>query len=404
MSGRGTLLDPGRLGELRALLPQVGADAWLLYDFRDQNPLAHALLGLEKTTRRAFALFPREGEPRLLHHAIEASAWRGWPWETRRYSGWRELATELKELLEGVDTVAMEVSPGDQVPTLDRVPMGVAELVRETGVRIVSSGDLVSHFHSRWSDRGLELHWTAARTVREVAHGAFARAAEAVGAGDPVSEGHLMDWIRERLRDEGLRDQEDCIVAVGRNAADPHYHPGGGREGPAGALLGPDSLVLIDLWGRHPDEGVAADQTWMGFLGTDPPPRAVEVWEVVRDARDRALDFLVERGERGEEVRGWEVDQVARDVMEERGFLRYFVHRLGHSIDSELHGSGPNLDHLETRDERRLLPGVGFSVEPGIYVPGEIGVRSEVNVYWGEDGPRVTTPDPQRDLLLFPPR
>jgi Xaa-Pro dipeptidase len=397
VTGPAPLMDRGRLDEIRRLLPEVGADAWLLYDFRDQNPLAHSLLGLGKTTRRAFALFPLEGEPRLLHHAIESSAWRGWPWERRSYSGWRELAVALASLLEGTGTVAMESSPMGQVPTVDRVPMGVVEMVREAGATVVSSGDLVSHFHSRWTPRGLELHRKASEVVRETAHAAFARAAEAAHGGDPVREGALMEWIRDRLRAGGLTDQEDCIVAVETNAADPHYHPAGN-----GSLLVPDSLVLIDLWGRHPDEGIAADQTWMAFLGEAPSGRMVEVWEVVRDARDRALDFLFERGRTGVAVRGWEADQVARDLMAERGFEEYFVHRLGHSIDRELHGSGPNLDHLETRDERLLLPGVGFSVEPGVYIPGEIGVRSEVNVHWSESGPEVTTPEPQRDLLLFP--
>jgi Xaa-Pro dipeptidase len=398
VSAPGPLLDPARLPEVSRLLGEVGADGWLLYDFRDQNPLAHSLLGLEKTTRRAFALFPRDGPPRLLHHAIEASAWRRWPWHRRTYAGWRELGEELKRLLAGVETVAMEISPGDAVPTVDRVPAGIAELVAAAGARAVSSGDLVSHFHSRWSARGLELHRTAAGVVRDTAHAAFQRAAAAAGAGDPLAEGELMGWIRERLREGGLTDQEDCIVAVGANAADPHYHPDG-----VGSTLDADALVLIDLWGRHPGEGVPADQTWMGYLGETPPARTLEVWEVVRDARDLALRFMAERGERGEAARGWEVDHVARRFVEEKGFGRYFVHRLGHSLDHQLHGSGPNLDHLETRDERRLLPGVGFSVEPGIYIPGRIGVRSEVNVHWGEDGPEVTTPEPQRDLLVFPP-
>jgi Xaa-Pro dipeptidase len=394
---RGALLDPEGLTDLARLLDEAEADGWLLYDFRDQNPIAHGLLGLGKTTRRAFALFPREGEPRLLHHAIEGSAWRHWPWERSTYRDWRGLSDHLGELLRGMETVAMEHSPGSAVPTVDRVPGGVLELVRATGVGVVSSGDLVTACHSRWSAEGLELHRWAAGIVRDTAMGAFERAAEAVRRGAPVGERALMDWIAETLRSRGLTEQVGCIVAVGRRAADPHYEPSG-----AGELLTADSLVLIDLWGASPGEGIPADQTWMGVLGDRATDRMHEVWGAARDARDRALGFLEERATEGSEVRGWEVDEAARELLRDRGFERWFVHRLGHSIDSDLHGSGPDLDHLESRDERRLIPGVGFSVEPGIYIPGEIGVRTEVNVYWGPDGPEVTTPDPQAELLFFP--
>jgi Xaa-Pro dipeptidase len=190
-------------------------------------------------------------------------------------------------------------------------------------------------------------------------------------------------------------DQTDCIVAVGRTAADPHYMPAG-----PGEPLARGELVLIDLWGAF-QGSVPADQTWMGYLGTEIDSRTREVWEAVRDARDAALDFLRERFEAGEEVRGFEVDRVARDLISRRGYGERFVHRTGHSIDTELHGTGPNLDDLETRDDRLLVSGVGFSVEPGIYVPGEIGVRSEVNVHWGEDGPEVTPSAVQRDVFLL---
>lgn len=397
MSAQPPLLDPDRLAELPELLATAGADAWLLYDFRDHNPLAHRLLGLGKTTRRAFALFPAEGEPRLLHHGIEASAWRAWPWSTRSYRSWQELASELEDLLEGVETVAMEHSPGSRVPTVDRVPGGTLELVREAGCRVVSSGDLVTAFHSRWSSQGLELHRRAARIVRDTAMGAFQRAAEAIREGRPMSERVVMDWIEGRLSEAGVSEQVGCIVAVGHTASDPHYEPDG-----AGEPLNEGSLVLIDLWGAFPDGGIPADQTWMGVLGDEAPARALQVWEAVRTARDRALAFLDQRATAGEAVEGWEVDRVARRALSEEGLARWFSHRLGHSIDTDLHGSGPDLDHLETRDERRLLPGVGFSVEPGVYIPGEIGVRSEVNVYWDLNGPEVTTPDPQSRLLYVP--
>lgn len=391
------LLDARAPARVAALLEEggSGADGWLLYDFRDQNPLAHAMLGLGKTTRRAFVLFRRHGEPVLLRHAIEASSWRGWRWETRTYAGWQELESALASLLEGMGSVAMEVSPRSAVPTVDRVPSGVVELVLGTGVEIVTSGDLVSHVHAGWGQEGLDSHRRAAVIVRDVAREAFERAAAGVRAGRPLREGEVMAWINETLRERGLPVHTGCIVAIGRTAADPHYSPAdGGEPITAGVPL------LIDLWGAEPG-GVPADQSWMAYLGTEPDARTLEVWTAVRDARDRALDLLHSAGEEGRELRGWEVDRAARDLLRERGLDRWFVHRLGHSIDRELHGSGPNLDDLETRDERRILPGTGFSVEPGVYIPGEIGVRSEVNVHWGEDGPEVTPRDYQRELLLL---
>ena len=389
------LLTPDRMEEVSALLSDQGADAWLLYDFHDQNPLAHRLLGLGRTTRQAFALFPRRGHPVLLRHAIEASSWSGWPWESREYRGWRELIQGLRNLLSGLEIVAMEVSEDGAIPALDRVPSGVVELIRATGVSVTSSMDLVTVFHARWSLEGLELHRVAAEVVRTIALAAFQKAAEAASGRTAIHEVELMEWIRTELRANGLTDQEDCIVAGGAQASDAHYEPAG-----YGAPLEEGSVVLIDLWGRHPDGGIPADQTWMGFLGRRPPDRLVEVWSAVREARDAALGFLSDRAAKGESVRGWEVDEVARGTLARRGLDSYFIHRLGHSIDTDLHGSGPNLDDLETREERRLLPGVGFSVEPGVYIPGELGVRSEVNVHWGADGPEVTPREIQDELLL----
>jgi Xaa-Pro aminopeptidase len=197
------------------------------------------------------------------------------------------------------------------------------------------------------------------------------------------------------MKTAGLTDQIDCIVAIGPRASDPHYVPAG-----AGETIDAGALLLIDLWGAFP-RSVPADQTWMGFLGASVDAKTLEVWEAVRDARDAALDFLRARAGGKTEVRGFEVDDVAREVIRERGFGDRFVHRTGHSIDTELHGSGPNLDNLETRDDRVLVTGVGFSVEPGVYLPGEIGIRSEVNVFWGPDGPEVTPTSVQRDIFLL---
>lgn len=381
---------------IQRALSEAGLDGWLLYEFHGHNPVAASLLGLESTTRRSFALIPERGDPVALIHSIETSSWRSWKWPIRTYSGWREMEEELSGLLEGRGRVAMEVSPRSAVPTLDLVPSGIVELVVEAGARPVTSGDLVSEFHATWTPAQLEAHRSAAGVVASVARRAFRRAADAVRAGAPTSEGELSTWILDALADGGVTCDADCIVAVGPRAADPHYAPEG-----RGAVIEADAVLLIDLWGRTSDAAVPADQTWIGYLGTELPAEAAEVWSAVRHARDAVVSFLERRHRSGEEVRGYEADDVARTVIRDRGYGSRFVHRTGHSIDTDLHGSGPNLDNLETRDERRLVPGVGFSVEPGIYIPGRLGIRSEINVYWGEDGPEVTPGEPQSEVYLL---
>jgi Xaa-Pro aminopeptidase len=381
--------------QVQAELREQELDGWLLYEFRGANPIAKSILGVGKTTRRAFFLIPAEGEPRALIHAIEGSSWRHWPWAKRTYSGWRQMEEALGEMLGGRGRLAMEVSPGAAVPTLDYVPAGLAEVLLRSGVEAASSGNLVSRFYSVWTDVQLGDHLQASEILPHVADEAFRKAAAAIEAGSPTHEGALTEWILAELSGYGLTANLGCIVAVGRTASDPHYAPEG-----AGETIRRGDLLLIDLWGGKPDS-VPADQTWMGMMGSKVDDRTQAIWEAVRDARDAALTFLKEKWEAGEEVRGFEVDDVSRGVIAQRGYGDHFVHRTGHSIDTVLHGSGPNLDNLETRDDRLLIPGVGFSVEPGIYLLGDIGVRSEVNVYWSAEGPVVTPAEIQREIFFF---
>lgn len=391
----GLLTQHAEVRRVQRALQDLDLDGWLLYEFHGVNRIAVSLLGLGKTTRRAFVLIPAEGEPVALIHAIEASSWRHWKFARRVYSGWRDMEAQLAELVAGKSRLAMEISPGGAVPGLDYVPAGAASALLGLGLELVSSGDLVSRFHSAWTPAQLADQRRAAEIVAQVARRAFTRAAKAVKSGAPTTEGELSDWIRAEMRGAGLTDQMDTIVAIGQMAADPHYAPVG-----AGETITRGTLLLIDLWGAFPGS-VPADQTWMGMLGSSVDARTLEVWEAVRDARDAAIAFLRERARAGAEVRGYEVDDVARAVIVERGFGDRFVHRTGHSIDTEVHGSGPNLDNLETKDDRMLVPGVGFSIEPGVYIPDEIGVRAEVNVYWGSDGPEVTPSEVQRDIFLL---
>jgi Xaa-Pro aminopeptidase len=347
-------------------------------------------------TRRIFAFVPREGEPVAVTHNIEQGPWRDWPseWKRERYSTWRALEGALSKLVAG-KRVAMEYSPGDAVPYLDRIPAGVLEMVRSAGAHVTSSADLVSRFYAVWSADQLASHLRAAEVVADVARQAMALAGSRAKEGSPVREDELQSWISDRFTSAGLEFDHPAIVGAGANAADPHYSPSAKR--PRSIERG--EILLIDLWAREPN-GVYADQTWMGVLG-EPSDRATRVWEAVRDARDAAIALVRQSVGSGEPLRGGDVDDAARKVITERGFGEYFTHRTGHSIDPrQLHGSGPHIDNFETREERLLIPGVGFSIEPGIYITGEIGMRSEVNAYIDSEVAIITPRDYQRELMV----
>jgi len=392
------MLTPESLPRLQSALAEAGLDGWLLFDFRAVNPIAGGLLRLEgMVTRRVFAYVPREGTPVAVTHAIEQVQWANWPrqWKREVYSSWRTLEETLGRLVRG-RRVAMEYSPGDAVPYVDRVPAGVLDMVRAAGATVASSGELVTRFYAVWTPAELASHRRAAEAIAGIAREAFARAGSLAGTREGITEYALMAWMREAFARAGLETDHGPNVSVGANAANPHYEPSAERS----ATIARGDVLLIDLWAREPNGGVYADQTWMASLGA-PGKGATAVWTTVRDARDAAIAFLRERLSAGAAVRGGDADDAARAVVVERGFGQYFTHRTGHSIDArDLHGSGPHLDNLETRDERLLIPGVGFSIEPGVYIPGEIGMRCEVNAYVGERELVVTPGEYQRELIV----
>ncbi len=384
------------VARVQAALWEHGFDGWLIYDFKDRNPIGRSLLGLEWTTRRGFALIPANGQPRLLIHAIEHSSWRHLDWPRASYSSRQRMEEELRALLAGCKRVAAETSARGDVPYLDLVPAGMRDVILETGVELCSSGDLVSTFYAVWTPTQREEHGRASQLVKTVAREAFARAADHISRGETITEGALAAWIRSELAARGAPAQADCIVAIGPKAADPHYDPG-----EVGEPIRASDLLLIDLWGACHEDSVPADQTWMGYLGSELPPGIAELWEVVKAAREGVVASLQERYALGEVIRGYEADDVARTIITDAGYGEYFIHRTGHSIDRDIHGRGPNLDNLETRDDRILVPGVGFSVEPGIYIAGDVGIRTELNMHMGPNGPEVTVDEPQQDVFLL---
>jgi Xaa-Pro dipeptidase len=384
------------LPAMQSAIREAGLNGWLLYDLHARNDVTARLIGLGDLSRRFFVLVPADGEPTAVIHGIEEAPWERWPWQRRVYVGWQELESVLRETLGGLRTVAMETSERAAVPAIDLVPAGIVELVRSTGVAVVSSGDLVTRFYSCWTPGQLHSHRTASAVLAQVAQATFTRIAHAVSAGERVTEVDARGWVLADLERHGFGTGADTIVATGRNAADPHYSP---QRGGAAFVRG--DVVLLDLWSKESDDMVYADQTWMAYLGAEVPERPAQLFAVIREARDAAVDFLQERWRAGATVRGGEVDDAARRVVAAAGYGAYFIHRTGHSIDRSTHGMGPNIDNLETRDTRRIIPGVGFSIEPGIYIPGEIGVRTEINVYIGADGPEVTTPGAQHEMTTL---
>jgi Xaa-Pro aminopeptidase len=391
------VLTPDTLPRIQEVLAEAGVDGWLLFDFRGINPVASGMLGVQgMLTRRIFGYIPREGIPVAITHDIEQQGWRDWPaaWTRERYSAWTELAAHLARHVGG-KTVAMEYSPDDAVPYLDRVPAGVLELVQQAGARVVSSGELVTRFYAVLTAEQIASHERAAVIVAETGQAAIRRAGVQAAAGTPLAEHELRDWIMDRLTNAGLYADHPAIVAVDAGAANPHYEPSADRPVP----IATGTTLLVDLWGTEPG-GVNADQTWMGSIGA-PSARATAIWETVRDARDAGIALVLDRAARRAPLRGAEVDDAVRAVITAAGFGDRFVHRTGHSIDArDLHGSGPHLDNYETREERLLQPGVAFSIEPGIYIPGEIGVRSEVNAVYGVGEARITPRVYQRDLMV----
>ena len=390
------LLDGFDLPALAQELDALGADGWLLYDFRKVNPIAGRILGdTGMGTRRLFVLLPRSGRPVAVAHRIELQALADFPGDVRPYGAWRELHEHLAALVRG-RTLAIETSSKDQVPYLDRVPHGVVQLLESFGARLVSSAPLVSRFAARWSAAELAGHRKAAEILARVARDTLAWVGSEAARGAELRETAVQQRVLEAMQRAGLWTNDGPIVAFGPTSAMPHYepHPGADRR------LAEGDVVLLDLWAGPGQGSVFADQTWMGFRGRSPDAEMRRVWQAVKGARDAAVRFLRERWRPDSAVTGAQVDDAARAVIRDAGLADAFVHRTGHSIDRDLHGSGPHIDNFETEDARALVPGVGFSIEPGVYLPGRFGMRSEINVYIDTTGPEVNPSRPQDELIL----
>ncbi len=375
--------------KIQEALREEGLDAWLFFDHHQRDPLAYRILKLDTgrmATRRWYYLIPAHGEPRRLVHAIESGALEGLPGQKTIYSSWRTQTDSLRQLLAGHRRVAMQYSRNCAIPYVSLVDAGTLELVRSTGVEVVTSANLVQLFEARWSAEQLEMHLEAGRRVDRVRAAAFQHIADALNAGAHIDEWAVSRFIREGFAKDGLVTDHGPIVAVNANMSDPHYEPAAERSQP----IHKGDAVLIDMWAKLNQPGaVFYDITWTGFCGANPPSDLENVFSVVTGARDRAIERVQKAVANGETIHGFDVDDAARGYIQEKGFGEYFIHRTGHSIGEEVHGTGANMDNLETHDDRKIIAGTCFSVEPGVYLP-RFGIRAEVNVYVSTTDARVT--------------
>jgi Xaa-Pro aminopeptidase len=387
------------LEAIQQALRAEGIDGWLFFDHHHRDPLAYRILKLDSASicsRRWYYFIPASGEPKGLVHQIEPGSLTGLPGKIQSYSSWTSQLEALCGLLDGAHRVAMQFSPNCAIPTLSMVDGGTVDLVRSLGVEVVSSANLVQYFEARWSEAQLASHLEAGRRVDTVRRQAFERIGEKIRLGETVTEWDIQHFIRQRFTEEGLFTDHGPNVSVNANSSNPHYDP---QPGACSAIKSGDT-VLIDMWARFPDDnGVYYDITWTGYCGRNPPSGFENVFDVVREARDRAILRVQDAMAQGQELRGFEVDDAARGYIREQGYEKYFFHRTGHSIGPDVHGVGANMDNLETHDERKVIPWTCFSVEPGIYLP-EFGIRLEVNVFVEEKGARVTGETQTRPVLI----
>jgi Xaa-Pro aminopeptidase len=366
--------------DIQAELKRQQIDGWLFYSFRDSDPLAARILHLDggHVTRRWFYFVPAKGAPGKLLHRIETHALAELPGDSLVYLSHQQLKDRLKELLGPARKVAMQYSPENAIPYVSRVDGGTIELVRSLQVEVVSSADLVQFFEARLSQDQLRTHLTAVENLRRIVFDAFGKIAEDIRAGRSTNEYEVQQFIWRRYSDMGMISDSPCIVAVNANSGRPHYQPTSETYAP----IKEGDFVLLDMWAKlkDPADAVYGDITWTGYVGRSVPERHAQIFEVVSGARDAAVDYIKSQLASGGKLEGWKVDDVTREFIGKRGYGDSFIHRTGHSIGTQVHGNGANIDNLETQDKRSLLPNTCFSIEPGVYLP-EFGVRSEIDVY-----------------------
>jgi Xaa-Pro aminopeptidase len=390
------------LKRIQSALRERGLDGWLLCDFRNRDFLAYRVLGLDErkaNSRRWYYYIPAKGTPVRLVHAVERAFLDALPGKKYEYVAWTELHTMLARILGDTrKKIAMQYSPKNNVPFVSLVDAGTIELIKSFGHKVMSSADLVQTFVSVIGEEGYQTHKDAGHLVDGILDEAFGQIREAIANGTPRTEYDIQQFIMRRFADEKLVTYAPPMVGINDHQADPHFDV---KQETARTFKRGD-FVLIDLWAKKNVPGsIYYDITWAAFVGDKPPAPYVKLFNTVRDGRDAAIAFVQDTLGRGRPCYGWQVDDACRNVIKKAGLGKHFLHRTGHSIGEEVHGMGVNIDNLETKDERELIPGCCFSIEPGLYLTGKMAVRSEINMFIRHDGEAEVTGAIQRELVLL---
>lgn len=387
-----------KIEDIQAALRDRSIDAWLFYDHHHRDVIAYRILGLPESlmvSRRWFYLIPAHGEPVKLLHRIEPFHLESLPGKKRAYAAWQELVDQLREMLSGVRDVAMQFSPNNMIFTVSVVDAGTVDLIRGFGKNVVSSANLVARFEATWTEGQIRSHFAARDSIDSVMAAVLGEIGQRARNGG-TSEFEIQQWLLEAFRREDLIADGPPIVAANQNSGNPHYVPTSDHS----SAIREGDFVLLDVWGKKNTPGaVYYDISWTGFVGHSLPNRVSEIFEIVRRSRDAGIEKVRTTIAAGKKLCGWEVDEASRDVLEAAGYGRYLNNRVGHSIGTEVHGNGANMDNFESHDEREVIPNTCFSIEPGIYL-SEFGLRSEVNMLVRKGAAEVTGRIQQEVVLI----
>ncbi len=391
-----------QIEKIQEELRKMGVDGWLFYDFHGRDHIAARILELptgHMATRRWFYYIPATGTPIKLNHKIEPNYLKHLPGEKELYLPWQELSEKLKSILKDAKSIAMQYSPNNDIPYVSIVDAGTVELIRGFGVEVVSSGNLVSLFESHLTNEEIEDHRKCAEVMLSIKDNAFKYIRTRIDEGNPATEYEVQQYMHQQFRDNGIFWDHGPIVGINEHAGDPHFEPTPENS----HKIQEGDLVLIDLFARFEKEGsIYFDVTWMGFVGNNVPEKVNKLFRIAADARDAGYELVKERYSSNQEVSGAEVDDAVRKVIIDAGYGDYYWHRTGHNIATDCHGNGAHIDNLETKDDRLLIKGTIFSIEPGIYIPEEkLGFRTEIDVIIDNEGSVSVAGDIQQDLIII---